>query len=122
MHKYQSLTAWKRAHELAVGCLRSADAHYHPRSRSLFDQLRRAGVSVEANLVEGFALGTPPLFRRHVRIALGSAAESECLLRLIQELEYLPEKDVERLLALLQETIACLIGLLRKGIAFGDSR
>ena len=61
--------------------MRATDAQYHPRSRALFDQLRRAALSVEANVVEGYALGTPLQFRRHLRIALGSAAEAESFVR-----------------------------------------
>ncbi|HKV70533.1 MAG TPA: four helix bundle protein [Gemmatimonadales bacterium] len=124
MHKYQSLTAWKRAHEAAVLVLRSTDQAYHPRSRSAFDQLRRATISIEANVVEGYALATPALFRRHIRIALGSAAEAECLTRMIQEMEYLPADTGRRLLDLFSEIIACLVGLFRKGLPFekGSSR
>jgi four helix bundle protein len=33
-------------------------------------------VSVEANIVEGYALDTEALFRKHLRIAFGSAAEA----------------------------------------------
>ena len=86
MYKYQSLEAWKRAHAAALLAHRSTNSGFHPRSRSLFDQLKRAAVSVEANIVEGYALGTPALCRRHLRIAMGSAAEAESLARLAGEL------------------------------------
>ena len=62
MNKYQSLVAWKRAHALVLLGLRVTDDAYHPRARPLFDQIRRAVVSVEANLVEGYALGSPRQF------------------------------------------------------------
>jgi len=78
----------------------------------VFDQLRRAAVSVEANIVEGYALGTSKLFRRHLRIAMGSAAEAECLARLAGELRYLPEPVVKELEALLGGTMRALHGLL----------
>jgi four helix bundle protein len=79
MDKYRSLFAWQQAHQAAVLTLTKCDSCYHPRSRALFDQLRRATISVEANIVEGYALSTPLQFRRHLRIAMGSAAEAECL-------------------------------------------
>src|SRR2546425_5732860 len=82
MYKYQSLEAWKRAHAAAVLVMRVTDEPHHPRTRSVFEQLRRAAISVEANIVEGDALGTSKLFRRHLRIAMGSAAEAECFARL----------------------------------------
>jgi four helix bundle protein len=114
MNKYRSMTVWQRSHALLIQVLKATDAAYHPRSRALFDQIRRATISIEANLVEGYALGTTPLFRRHLRIAIGSAAESECLLRAAKELRYLPQAAVEQSEALLDETIALLFSLLRR--------
>jgi len=86
MYAYRTLEAWKRAHKVALSIMRATDLPTHPRARSIFEQIRRAVVSVEANIVEGYALGTPPLCRRHLRIAMGSAAEAECLTRLAGEL------------------------------------
>ena|SRR5690242_1699376 len=114
MHKYRSLVAWQRAHEALLLALTKTDAEYHPRSRALFDQLRRAVISVEANIVEGYALGTPPLFRRHLRIAMGSAAEAECLTRAAGELRYLPGEVVRELEPLLGRTMAAIYGLLHR--------
>ena len=113
MHKYQSLIAWQRAHELALLALRATDAAYHPRARALFDQIRRAAVSVEANIVEGYALGSSPQFRKHLRIAMGSAAEVECLVRLTRELRYLPEQQAVALEDLLGGSMRVIRGLLR---------
>ena len=116
VHKYRSLFAWQQAHQAAVLVLRECDASYHPRSRALFDQLRRATISVEANIVEGYALSTPLQFRRHLRIALGSAAEAECLTKLAAEVEYLPKRVTEDLERLLERAMAALYGLIRKKV------
>src|SRR5438445_6864110 len=117
MHKYRSLAVWRRAHELLLVTLRATDAAYHPRARALFDQIRRAVISVEANIVEGYALGTPLQFRRHLRIALGSAAEAESLIEVAEELGYLPSDVAGQLRGLLDGIIGSLYGLVRKGIA-----
>jgi four helix bundle protein len=114
MRKYRSLVAWQRAHQLVILTLKAAEAAARPRSYALLDQLRRATISIEANLVEGYALGTTPLFRRHLRIAVGSAAEAECLLESASELEYLPPDAISIMRKLLDETLATLFGLLRK--------
>jgi four helix bundle protein len=115
--KYQSLFAWQQAHQAAVLALKQCDASYHPRSIALFNQLRRATISVEANIVEGYALSTPLLFRKHLRIALGSAAEAECLVRLAAEVEYLPQQATNDLERLLERASAALYGLIRKKVA-----
>ena len=113
MHSYRTLAAWQHAHEALLLALRATEAAYHPRSRSLFDQLRRATISVEANVVEGYALNTAPLCRRHLRIAIGSAAEAECLTRAAAELGYLDADAVKPLEHALDRTLGALHGLMR---------
>src|SRR2546425_9156493 len=116
MHKYQSLFAWQQAHQATLLALKQCDACYHPKSRVLFDQLRRATISIGANIVEGYALSTPLQFRRHLRIALGSAAEAEYLTGLIAELQYLPKSTTSEIEALLERCMATLHGLIRSTI------
>jgi len=117
VHKYRSLVAWQRAHGALLLTLRETDHAFHPRVRPLFDQIRRAVVSIEANIVEGYGLGTPLQFRRHLRIAMGSAGETECLVRACAELGYLSTETAARLETELERTMAALHGLLRKPIA-----
>ena len=80
----------------------------------MFDQLRRAVVSVEANIVEGYALGTTPQLRRHLKIALGSAAEAECLLRTSHELDCLPADEAKNLLKTSAALLKVLYGFWRR--------
>ena len=114
MEKYRSLVAWQIAHRLSVRTLKITDAAYHPRARFLFDQMRRASTSVEANIVEGYALSTRPQFRRHLRIALASAAEAERQVKLAGEVEYLSKSDTQELVQLTERTMRLIFGLLRK--------
>ncbi len=121
MHKYRSMIVWQRSHDLVLCALKETDKAYHPRSRALFDQLRRAAISVECNLVEGYALGTPPLFRRHLRIAIGSAAETESLVRTAAEMGYLTQDRTNKMAALLDEILALLFTLIRRVSRTGAS-
>lgn len=113
MHRYRSLEAWKRAHTSALLALEFTDAAYHPKSRSLFDQIRRAAVSIEANIVEGYGLGSTAQFLRHLYIARGSAAEAECLVRLAIEVGYLGEEKGSELESVLDRTLAAIHGLVK---------
>src|SRR5437867_12963187 len=90
MDSYRSLDVWKIAHEASCLTYRSCDKAYQGNARAVFDQLRRAALSVEANIVEGYALGTSALCGRRLRLAFGSAVVAECLVRVAQELDYLP--------------------------------
>lgn len=77
-------------------------------------QIRRAAVSVTANIAEGAGRGTNADFARFLSIASGSASELQAELELAGELGYLDEgwgdtlklvHEVKRLLhALIRET------------------
>ena len=90
----------------------ATDRARHPRAFSLFDQLKRATLSVEANIVEGYALGTVPLCRRHLRIAFGSAAEAESEARVARELEYLPASVIDEIEQALSGAMRAVYGLM----------
>ena len=113
MERYKSLDAWRLAQQLCLGALEATDEAMRPRAWAVFDQLRRAAVSVDVNLVEGYALGTVPLFRRHIRIALGSAAETQRLLAIAAKRGYLQSQKTAPLTELADRTVGCLVGLLR---------
>src|SRR5437870_12314187 len=113
MHSYKTLEAWKRAHAAVLLVFQETDRARHPHAFGLFDQLKRATLSVEANIVEGYALGTVPLCRRHLRIAFGSAAEAECEARVARELGYLPDPAVEEMENLLGGAMRALHGLMQ---------
>jgi len=113
MDGYRSLDAWRLAQELSLGVLEATDGPTPRPAWIVVDQLRRAALSADVNLVEGYALGTKALFRRHARIALGSAAEAQRLLAIARHRQYLPEATLKRLLTLADRTVACLVGLLR---------
>ena len=76
MRSHRDLIAWQRAHEVALGAFRYGARHWNPSNAAAIDQLRRAALSVELNLVEGYAHGRGPRCKNHFKIALGSAAET----------------------------------------------
>jgi four helix bundle protein len=119
VYAYQSLDAWKRAHAAARLALVACEANGGPKSYALFDQIRRASISVPANIVEGFALASPLQYRRHLRIALGSAAEAEYLIRLAGEVGYLPKDTVAEIELLLGGAMRALHGLIRRPVRRG---
>jgi four helix bundle protein len=61
------------------------------------------------------------LYRRHLRIAFGSAAEAECLLKTAEEMSYLPSETVKEVEALLDGTMRTLRGLMRRPIVVHNS-
>lgn len=76
-------------------------------------QMRRAAVSVPANLVEGSARRSTKEFVNFVNIAAGSAAEVRYLAQLAMRLGFLPEQDATRLAAAYTIVCAKLGALMR---------
>ena len=77
-------------------------------------QIRRAGVSIPANIAEGQARNTKGEFLQFIGIARGSLAELVTLLEISRGLTYLPSPDAEELLSSCGE--APTIGRLLTGL------
>src|SRR6266853_4400432 len=96
MKQLASLEAWKCANALARSAYRLTLRKPLSSHFGLSDQIRRAAVSVPANMVEGYALGTTLQFIRCLRVAFGSAAELHCQLEIARDLHLLPFPRQER--------------------------
>lgn len=82
----------------------------------LQSQLRRAAVSVAANIAEGSAKGSDRDFGRYLKIARGSAAELECLTLVCVRLGRLPQDRAKPLLGSI-DSVAKQILALHRGLA-----
>jgi|SRR5438477_10248001 len=122
MRQLESLDVWRVAQELAQAAYAVT---MHPglsRHFALTDQMRRAAVSIPANIAEGYALASTAQFIRFLRISLGSAAELLSHLHLLRKLALCPDSDVAAVIALCQRVVSMLVGLLRKLSRAGGSR
>jgi len=113
MRKLESLKAWKKSQELAHAAYSVTMAPGLKHHFALMDQIRRAALSVPANIAEGYALSTTPQFIRGIRISLGSAAELLSHLEVLQRLAIVPSESVTNAIALTDDTLSLLVGLLK---------
>src|SRR5213593_3407906 len=109
MKQLASLEAWKCANALARSAYRLTLQKPLSSHFGLSDQIRRAAVSVPANMVEGYALGTTLQFIRCLRVAFGSAAELHCQLEIARDLDLLGEGGGEAELTLAERVIRLLL-------------
>src|SRR5437764_2297735 len=110
----ESLDAWRRAQELAEAAYRLTMTSPLDRHFGLIDQIRRAAVSVPANMAEGYALSTTEQFIRCLRISLGSAAELRTHLDLVSRLKLADDDATTQVVGLCTRVISMVVGLLRK--------
>jgi len=89
------LRVFREAEELAVLIYRLTRTMPSDERYGLVQQMRRAGVSVVSNIAEGCGRGGNKELVRFLSIALGSATELECQLRLAQRLSYIDATPYE---------------------------
>ena len=80
-------------------------------------QIRRAAVSIPANIAEGAARGTQKEFLQYLIIARGSMSELETLLTIAKEVGHLCETEfaeLEQLCDLVSSRLSGLIRAVRK--------
>ncbi len=94
---FRKLIVWQRAHELTLMIYKTSEKFPNHEVFGLTSQMRRSAVSVEANIAEGYALGTSPNYLRHLNISIGSLAETESHIEIAHDLVYLSDVDYEKL-------------------------
>jgi four helix bundle protein len=114
MRDHTSLLAWQEARYVVRGVLDLSETHWKPALGAAWGQLQRCSLSVQLNIAEGYALGTTPLFNKHLRIAYGSAVETgEVLDHLTERLKPEPLK-LEEIRSHCQRSQRLLLGLLHR--------
>jgi four helix bundle protein len=88
-----------------------------PELYGLTSQLRRAALSVPANIAEGAADRSQAQFSHFLATALGSLNEIDTQLELSFRLGYLSEENYRRINALLDECLAVTYGLRKSIVA-----
>jgi four helix bundle protein len=85
---FRDLRVWRKAHEFVLGVYPYSAAFPKHEVYGLAQQLRRAAVSVAANIAEGFRRRGKPDKARYMNIAEGSLEECRYYLILAQDLGY----------------------------------
>jgi len=94
---YHELIVWQEAHNFVLMIYRCTEKFPKQEIFGLISQLRRAAVSVTANLVEGHGRRTKNEELHFCIISRGSLRECNYLLELSHDLKYLNDEDFDRL-------------------------
>ena len=113
MQNYRRLSVWRKAHAIALNVRALTDRIPRDGNRGLIDQLRRASLSVPANIAEGTSRGTDRDFVKFLQIALASATETEYHLQFAADAGIIPRREVDSRRAELVEVRRMLTGLIK---------
>jgi four helix bundle protein len=89
MKDFRDLKVWQKGHELTLQLYKETQHFPKDELYALTSQIRRASVSIQANIAEGCGRGTDSELRQFLQIAMGSASELEYHLVLARDLGYL---------------------------------
>jgi four helix bundle protein len=89
---YKKLETWRVGIAFVEGCYRATAEFPRTEWFGLRSQMRRAAVSIPANVAEGYCRRNTKVYAHHVSIALGSHAEVETYLELASRLGFLSDR------------------------------
>lgn len=110
---HRDLHAWKMARELADRIAILADRGAFRKDAALEDQILRASRSIPANIAEGFGRYGAADFARFLRIARGSALETQEYLHEARVRAMIAAPDADELDTLCRRTIGSIVPLIR---------
>jgi len=113
MRPHEQLDVWKKAIDFVVAIYRATEAFPKEERFGLISQLRRAAVSIPANIAEGAARKSPKEFAHFLSNSQGSASEVETELLIARRLGYMQETEYHGLLSVLDDIGRMLTGLSR---------
>ena len=112
MAQFKKLKVWQKAHLLALSVYRATAPFPREEQYGLTAQLRRAAVSVPANIAEGCGRRGDGELARFLRIAVGSVTELEYHCLLAKDLGLLERWAADRLINEARAIQKMLSGLL----------
>ena len=113
IERFEDIEAWKKARELTKIIYEVTAQGKLTADFSLRDQLRRASISIMANIAEGFEREGNKEFRQFLAMAKGSVGEVKALLYVALDAGLTSSEQVHRLMALADEASRLLAGFLR---------
>lgn len=113
VESYQDLVVWQKSMDLVVAAYQLVAALPSNERYELGAQIRRAAVSIPANIAEGFGRWHSKEFVHFLLIANGSLKELETHLLIAKRLDFFNSEQLNSPMALAQE-IGRMLAALRK--------
>ena len=111
--RFEDIEAWQKARLLSKRIYQLTAAGKFARDFGLRDQIRRASVSIMANIAEGFGRSGSAEFKQYLSTAKGSAAEVQSHLYVASDAGLIGEDEFKELYDLADETARMIGGFLK---------
>ena len=113
MRPHHNLEAWSKAVELVTDIYRGTERFPKEERYGLTSQIRRAAISIPANIAEGAGRRSKKEFVHFLSNSQGSASELETELIIANGLGYLDETSFAQLVSQLERIGRLITGLSR---------
>lgn len=113
MRDFRKLQVWEKSHAMVLDIYRATKSFPKEELFGLSSQMRRASVSIPANIAEGAGRESIPERLHFLQIANGSASELQYYLILSHDLSYLSAATFEKTSQDLAEIKRMLTGLMK---------
>lgn len=110
---HKNLDVWKKSIELVKKIYELTKSFPKSEFYGLTNQMRRAAISIPANISEGAARQTKKEFIQFLHVSQGSLSELDTHLEISKDLAYLREADLQVLPQLMNDIDKMLTGLIK---------
>ena len=110
--RFEDIQVWQKARELNNEIYTLTKNSHFSRDFSLRDQIRRASVSIMANIAEGYGRRSKKEFANFLNMAHGSAAEVQCHLYVALDQKYISQEDFRSMYEKIEEVSKMIQGFM----------
>jgi four helix bundle protein len=118
MKTYQNLRVWQMGVDLVVLIYKITNSFPNAERFGLTSQIRRAAISIPANISEGYYRGHKQEYARFLKIAFASGGELETHLVIAEKLDFLQQENHRKI----TETLSQIMKMLHKLIKILESK
>ena len=97
IRNFKDLEIYQRSKKLLKDIYKITERYPEEKRYNVISQLRRSVLSIPLNIAEGYGRKSKEDLKRFLKISLGSSNEVEALLEISKELNYLGEKEYQKL-------------------------
>ena len=110
---FEEIEAWKKAYDVTLRIYRLTENDRFAKDFGLRDQIRRASVSIMANIAEGHGRKSNAEFANFLNLSRGSAHEVQSHLHIAVGLGYIERIEFDEIYRTLGDVSRMTLGLAR---------